>query len=70
MREVEDHMELNAETQNPLCLVAFSISASEPRMVVLRNLVGKMMAWVVRRKFVFESQAMTQKVQFFEESLP
>jgi hypothetical protein len=25
--------------------VAFSISASEPRMMVLRNLVGKLMAW-------------------------
>ena len=37
-------MDVNADVQNPLCLVAFSISASEPRMMVLRNLCGKMLA--------------------------
>ena len=55
MREVEDHMELNAETQNPFVWWRFLSRRPEPRMMVLRNLVGKMMAWVVRRKFVFES---------------
>ena len=65
MSEVEEHM-LHAFIQSkdderlgpdPLCLVAFSISAGEPRMMVLRNLCGKMMAWVKERKFVFDMPA-------------
>ena len=34
-----------SECSKSLVCVAFSISASEPRMMVLRNLVGKLMAW-------------------------
>ena len=44
-----EHLELHVKNgnvqDNPLVFVAFSISASEPRMMVLRNLVGKLMAW-------------------------
>lgn len=67
MREVEQHMDEHLETQDPLCLVAFSISASEPRMMILRNLCGKMQAWVNRRQFVFESTAMARRVHIFDD---
>ena len=54
MQEVEEHMQYSFLQSkegdqlgpDPLCLVAFSISAGESRMMVLRNLCGKMMAWV------------------------
>ena len=40
MREVEDHMELNAETQNPLSGGVFHLGV-RAAMMVLRNLVGR-----------------------------
>ena len=51
MTEIEEYMATNDEQAKPLCLVAFSISASEPRMMVLRNMCGKLMSWVNQRKF-------------------
>eukprot|EP00634_Sargassococcus_sp_CCMP2135_P009750 CAMPEP_0198653902 /NCGR_PEP_ID=MMETSP1467-20131203/7348_1 /TAXON_ID=1462469 /ORGANISM="unid. sp., Strain CCMP2135" /LENGTH=1651 /DNA_ID=CAMNT_0044389879 /DNA_START=6 /DNA_END=4961 /DNA_ORIENTATION=+ len=37
--------------KKPLCLCAFGISATEPRMMVLRNFCGKLMSWLSQRKF-------------------
>ena len=51
LENVEEHInnpspdEKHAYDKKPLVFVAFSISATEPRMMVLRNLVGKLMAW-------------------------
>ena len=47
MHNVEEHMnERGAGAEaDPIVCVAFSISASEPRMMILRNMVGKLMAW-------------------------
>ena len=41
---------------HPLVNVAFSISASEPRMMVLRNLVGKLMAWCKEHKIFLKEK--------------
>ena len=41
-------------TSKPLVLVAFSISASEPRMMILRNMVGKIMAWCNNRRIFLD----------------
>ena len=46
------------EEAQPLVCVAFSISAGEPRMMVLRNMVGKLMAWCKEQKLVFEEHSM------------
>lgn len=49
MAEVEDYMAAAGKRKKPLCLVTFSISASEPRMMVLRNMCGKLMSWLNQR---------------------
>ena len=52
MSEVEAYLaEDTKDFKQPLCCVAFSISAAEPRMMVLRNMVGKYMSWIYQRKF-------------------
>lgn len=60
MSEVEAYMAAknggDDKQKKPLCLVAFSISASEPRMMVLRNLCGKMMSWIYQRKFTLSAR--------------
>lgn len=61
MAEVEDYMAEDSKedpNKKPLCLVAFSISASEPRMMVLRNMCGKLMSWVYQRKFTLSARSM------------
>ncbi|KAJ1449656.1 hypothetical protein M885DRAFT_86950 [Pelagophyceae sp. CCMP2097] len=60
--EVEEHMEAHGEEQKPLCLCAFSISAQEPRMMVLRNICGKLIAWVNHRKFTFMSSVNSRDI--------
>mmetsp|Transcript_8246 Transcript_8246/g.25506 ORF Transcript_8246/g.25506 Transcript_8246/m.25506 type:complete len:1584 (-) Transcript_8246:1211-5962(-) len=60
MFEVEAYMATDGQndpTKKPLCLVAFSISASEPRMMVLRNMAGKLMSWIYQRKFTLSARA-------------
>ena len=51
MTEIEDYMAAPSKSKKPLILVTFSISASEPRMMVLRNFCGKLMSWLNQRKF-------------------
>lgn len=51
MSEVEGFMASDSSEKKPLVLVAFSISASEPRMMVLRNFCGKLNSWIHQRKF-------------------
>lgn len=49
MAEVEDYMAAAGKNKKPLCLVTFSISATEPRMMILRNFCGKLMSWINQR---------------------
>ena len=47
LENVVEHMNTpgRGPATDPIVCVAFSISASEPRMMILRNMVGKLMAW-------------------------
>lgn len=57
MSEVEAFMASDSPERKPLCLVAFSISASEPRMMVLRNFCGKLNSWIHQRKFTLQPRS-------------
>ena len=60
---IEEHinnpspMEIEWYKAKPLVFAAFSISASEPRMMVVRNLVGKLMAWCNDQKIFLKPRS-------------
>lgn len=54
--------------KKPLLLCAFSISASEGPMMILRNFCGKMMSWIYQRKFVLILQN-SQMDDVFSETM-
>ena len=59
IENVEEHMNSSPgsfDHNEPIVCVAFSISASEPRMMVLRNMVGKMMAWCKEHKLFLKEK--------------
>mmetsp|Transcript_8245 Transcript_8245/g.25499 ORF Transcript_8245/g.25499 Transcript_8245/m.25499 type:complete len:1624 (-) Transcript_8245:637-5508(-) len=62
MTEIEEFFAANDSDAAPLCLVCFAISASEPRMMVLRNMCGKLMSWVNQRKFSLMPRAPPQSI--------
>jgi hypothetical protein len=58
LHNVEEHMNTKGTggDADPIVCVAFSISASEPRMMILRNLVGKLMAWCHEHKIFLKER--------------
>ncbi len=60
---VEQHMNTKGrgDESDPLVCVAFSISASEPRMMILRNMVGKLMAWCHEHKLFLKDRPWMNK---------
>lgn len=56
--------------KKPLFLCAFSISASEGPMMILRNFCGKLMSWVYQRKFVMVMQNSSMDDVFAETADP
>lgn len=80
MMEIEEYVATNDKEAKPLCLVCFAISASEPRMMVLRNMAGKLMSWVNQRKFslmprnpphsIYKSEVTRLSTMFGDETSP